>query len=281
MFKLLHDKVWVFDVEWVPDPLAGRLLHQLPNDVSDAEVIREMWKQGGATEENPMPYLKTTLCRVVSISFLTRYKSESGIEVKLHSLPTDAANPSLTSESNIIKTFLQNLAKRQAQLIGFNSLSADLKILIQRGVAKGIEAAQFCKRPNKPWEGIDYFSDFSDWNIDLIKILGGWGKSTPSLHEMATVCGLPGKMGINGEQVAPLWLNGELDKIVAYNEFDTLTTYLLWLRIAHFGGFFTAETYKQEQNLVRQLLITESEKPERKHLKDYLNEWDRLKALNV
>ncbi|MCG2677040.1 3'-5' exonuclease [bacterium] len=278
MFKFVHDKVWVFDVEWVPDPIAGRKLYKLPDSMSDEEIIHEMWKEGGATADDPMPYLKTTLCRVVSISFVTRYKkTDADIEINLHSLPADPTNPELTSEKNIIETFLQTLGKRQAQLIGFNSLSSDLRILIQRGVAHGIEASQFCSRPDKPWQGIDYFSAYGDWNIDLIKILGGWGKSTPSLNEMAVVSGIPGKMGIDGQEVAPLWLSGGLDKIIAYNEFDALTTYLLWLRLAHFAGFFGTEQYEEEQELLRQLLITESEKPERSHLKDYLKEWERLK----
>jgi hypothetical protein len=277
MFKFVHNKVWVFDVEWVPDPIAGRKLYKLSDSMSDEEIIHEMWKQGGATEDNPMPYLKTTLCRVVSISFVTRYKkTDADIKINLYSLPTDPTNPELISEKSIIETFLQALGKRQAQLVGFNSLSSDLKILIQRGVAHGIEASQFCSRPNKPWEGIDYFSDYSDWNIDLMKILGGWGKSTPSLNEMAVVSGIPGKLGIDGQEVAPLWLKGELDKIIAYNEFDALTTYLLWLRLAHFAGFFGTEQYEEEQERLRQLLIAESEKPERSHLKDYLKEWERV-----
>ena len=278
MFKFVHNKVWVFDVEWVPDPIAGRKLYKLSDSMSDEEIIHEMWKQGGATEDNPMPFLKTVLCRIVSISFVTRYKkTDADIEINLHSLPTDPTNPELALEKNIIETFLQTLGKRQAQLIGFNSLSADLRILVQRGVAHGIEASQFCSRPDKPWQGVDYFSDYGDWHIDLMKILGGWGKSTPSLNEMAVVSGIPGKMEIDGEEVAPLWLRGKLDKIIRYNEFDALTTYLLWLRLAHFAGFFGTEQYKQEQELLRQLLITESEKPERSHLKDYLKEWERLK----
>jgi predicted PolB exonuclease-like 3'-5' exonuclease len=46
MFKFIHNKVWVFDVEWVPDPAAGRPLYQLPQSISDEEVIQEMWKKG-------------------------------------------------------------------------------------------------------------------------------------------------------------------------------------------------------------------------------------------
>ncbi len=40
-----------------------------------------------------------------------------------------------------------------------------------------------------------------------------------------------GKMNVDGEGVAFLWLDGKLNEIVAYNEFDALTTYLVWLRV--------------------------------------------------
>jgi len=40
-----------------------------------------------------------------------------------------------------------------------------------------------------------------------------------------------GKMDVDGEEVAFLWLDGKLNEIVAYNEFDALTTYLVWLRV--------------------------------------------------
>ena len=279
MFKAIHTKVWIFDVEWVPDPTAGRALYQLPESISDAEVIQEMWRRGGATEEEPMPYLKTVLCRVVSISAVIRTASHGEIKLRLQSLPRDPKDPIQISEAHMVETFLDAVGTHQPQLVGFNSFSADLKILLQRGVANGVQAAGFCRRPEKPWEGVDYFARTSDWHVDLMEIVGGWGKSTPSLHEMATVCRIPGKILTDGQEVAPLWLKGELDKIIAYNEFDALTTYLLWLRLAHFGGFLSNEQYEQEEELLRQLLTTESELPGRNHLKSYLVEWDALRGI--
>ncbi|MGA1864021.1 MAG: 3'-5' exonuclease [bacterium] len=280
MFKKVYQKVWVFDAEWVPDPLAGRLLYKLPESMSAFEIIQRMWKEGGATEEDPMPYLKTALCRVVSISFVTRYAETDGIKIHLHSLPSGSSDLKHIEEASIIRTFLEALGKRKPQLVGYNSLSADLKILIQRGVANGIQASEFCARPDKPWEGEDYFSDFSDWNVDLIRILGGRGKSNPSLNEMAVVSGIPGKMDVDGEQVANLWLNGELDKIIAYNECDALTTYLLWLKLSYFGGHFTSEEYREEQKRVEDLLKSEGTKPERVHLQRFLEEWKYLREIN-
>jgi predicted PolB exonuclease-like 3'-5' exonuclease len=163
--------------------------------------------------------------------------------------------------------------------VGYNSLSADLKVLIQRGIANGLQACEFCMRPEKPWEGVDYFSDYSDWNVDLFKILGGRGKSSPSLNEMALISGIPGKMDVDGQQVAHLWLNHELDKIIAYNECDALTTYLLWLRLSHFSGHFTTEEYMDEQERVKVLLRTEGEKPDRIHLQNFMEKWEYLQSM--
>ena len=81
MIKSIGKKVWAFDVEWVPDPLAGKLLYKLPDNMPDEEVIKEMWQMGGATEEDPMPFLKITLCKIVSLSMVTRHEDDGQVKV--------------------------------------------------------------------------------------------------------------------------------------------------------------------------------------------------------
>lgn len=279
MFKKLCNKVWVFDSEWVPDPRSGRLIYRLPETLSNREVLQEMWKAGGANDEDPTPFLKTALCRLVSISAMTRTNKNGEVNLHLLSLPKDPTNEVEASERSIIRTFLEALGKHKPQLVGYNSNNSDIKILIQRGIANGIQAKDFCKRPDKPWEGVDYFVRGSDYNIDLMDIVGSWGKGSPSLNEMATISGIPGKISVDGNQVAELWLNGKLDQIVAYNEFDAITTYLLWLRTAYFGGFFSTEQYEKEQQAVEELIVEESKTPYRGHLEEYLLEWARLKRI--
>ena len=78
MFKTVKNRVWAFDAEWIPDPVAGRMLYKLPEDVPDKDVFEVMWEKGGATEEDPTPYLKTVLCRIVSIAAKGRSRSRSG-----------------------------------------------------------------------------------------------------------------------------------------------------------------------------------------------------------
>ena len=279
MIKKVPARVWAFDCEWIPDPLAGRLLYDVPAEAAPADVMRRMWDEGGANEDDPTPYLKTAVCRVVSVAAVERREQRGEATLALHSIPQDVDDPKETAEATVIGRFLQGIGDRRPQIVGYNSMNADLKILIQRGVILGVRAAGFCDRPDKPWEGYDYFARHAEAHIDLKDVWSGFGKGTPSLHEMAVQSGIPGKLDVDGDAVASLWLDGNLRKIVQYNECDALTTYLMWLRLAHFAGHFTAEAYAREQGLVRTLIETEKGTPGREHLESYLAEWDRLRAL--
>jgi predicted PolB exonuclease-like 3'-5' exonuclease len=280
MIKNVMKRVWAFDVEWIPDPVAGRILYDLPEDTAAADVMQVMWEHGGATEEDPTPFLKTAVCRVVSVAALERREQPDGsIRLSLRSLPHDVSNPEEVAEASVVGTFLDALGKNKPQLVGFNSMQSDLKILIQRGLILGLAAPAFCERPAKPWEGIDYFARGSDWNVDLKEIVGSWGLASPSLHEIAVQSGIPGKIGVDGNDVAPLWLQGELDRVVRYNECDALTTYLLWLRLAHFAGLFDGREYLEEQELVADLLQSEIARGGHEHLEEYLEAWNRLRNL--
>jgi hypothetical protein len=133
MFKFIHNTVWVFDVEWVPDPWAGRLLYQLPGSMSDEEVIQEMWKMGGATEEEPMPYLKTVLCRVVSISAVIRIARKNEIKLQLLSVPRDHKDLKQISEAHIVRTFLDAVGTHQEDLLLESRLRDSARALISPG----------------------------------------------------------------------------------------------------------------------------------------------------
>lgn len=277
MFKTIGKEVWAFDLEWCPDPVAGRVLYSLPEDMPDTEVVAEMWTRNGATEEDPMPFLKTVLCRVVSIAAVQRkVKGNGEVELNLLWLPRDAADAEQSAEASIVGKFLQAVGRYKPQLVGFNSANADLKILIQRAAVLGLEAPGFCQRPDKPWEGYDYFSRQSEAHIDMMDILGAWGKGSVSLNEIATLSGIPGKMDTRGDDVPLLWLKGHWTDIVRYNCYDALTTYLVWLRLAHLGGYFNADQYGEEQERVREMIMTLSEDPAHEYLGRYFDEWERL-----
>ena len=273
MIKSVADEVWAFDCEWVPDIQAGRLLYGLPDDVPQSEVLRVMWEQGGATDENPMPFLKTLLCRVVSVATVIRRVLRNGdVQLFLQALPENPDDAEQAQdETYILRRFLlDGLAARNPQLVGFNSRNADLRILMQRAFTHGVDLKAMGERVNaKPWESRD---------IDLMDLASGFGKQyTVSLNELARLSGIPGKMDVMGEDVCGLWYSGRVREIVNYNCFDALTTYLVWLRMAFVSGHFTQEKYRAEQRLVRKLIEDRAQRPDGAFLLAYLDEWKNLK----
>ena len=269
MLKTVGESVWAFDIEWVPDAVAGRNLYGLPQDMPEEKVWEVMWAEAGATDDNPRPFIKIALSKIVSVAAVVRIFSGGSDDIHLLSFPMNPNADPPETEASIIQRFLEGIGNRKPQLVGYNSFNSDIKILIQRGIAHGLSIPGFAKRPDKPWEGYDYAAKTSEGHIDLGQIVGGWGMAMPSLNEMAVISGIPGKLDMEGADVAERYLRGELAEIVSYNEFDALTTYLLWLRTAHFGGFFNDEKYEKEQGLVAKLLRSlVGEKP---HLQTYLD----------
>ncbi len=277
MFRTIADKVFSFDVEWVPDPLSGELLHGIEDNppFSYEASFNALWADAGATPEKPRPYVKTVLCRIVSICGVYRDATKKGgPELKLVSLPADPADPSWT-EKRILEAFLRAVGGSHPQLVGYNSNSADIPIIAQRSIIHGLDSHGFAERPEKPWLGVDYFAQ-GEGSVDLAAILGRWN-AMPRLDEIATLSGIPGKIDVHGDNVWQLWLQGRLADIVHYNEFDALTTHLLWARMAHFAGLMDDKAYQAEQEAVRALV--EAEKAAGKpHMQRFLDRWDFLKA---
>lgn len=278
MLKLVHNEIWAFDAEWVPDPVTGRMVYGLADDMPDDEVLRTMYARGGATADVPRPYLKTVLCRIVSVAFVRRFTNKQGeLELGLHSYPLAGAGS--YNERELLMRFVGGMGKNRPQLVGFNSVSADLPILMQRSLVHSLLQPEFCKRPEKPWGGVDYFMRNSDWHVDLKEVVGGFGKSSSSLHELATSCGIPGKLDTAGADVVDHWASGNIRRIVQYNECDALTTYLVWLRVAHLCGFVNETEFVDEQDKLERLLTTRAEQPDNAHLTRYLDEWKRLRGV--
>ncbi len=279
MLKSIESCVFSFDLEWIPDPLSAEMLYGVDTNGAHGaeEAMKRLWREGGATEEMPQPYLKTVLCRIVSVSGILREVEKGELRLKLVTLPVTADDPEKAKERSILKMLLKAIGSRKPQLVGYNSHNADVPIIVQRSVVHGLFGQGMGERPNKPWEGVDYFSNSSDHNVDLAPMVGRWGQ-TPRLHEIATLSGIPGKVDTEGGAVSDLWLQGNLQAILDYNEFDAVTTHLLWARIAHFAGLLSDKAYAEEQALLRALLEEEIGKG-KKHFARYIEEWDRLAKL--
>lgn len=275
----IHELVLFFDMEWVPDAAGARRLFELSDEVSEVDAMQALWERVSSydAETNPRPFLKYMFSRVVSIAFMSRKPvfrdGERVIEFSLNTLPKLPIESSEVDEAAIIDRFLYILGDRRPQLVGYNSADSDLQVLIQRGIINEVSAPAFCKRPDKPWEGPDYFdARNSEAHLDLVKRFSG-GAMMPRLDEMAKFCGFPGKIDVKGDQVSDLWLAGDLTKIVEYNQVDVLNTYLVWLRVVHFTGQVSDENYIAEQEQFREFLEGEAQKPEKVFITQFLDKW--------
>ena len=276
----IHDLALFYDLEWVPDAAGSRRLFDLPDETTEIEAMQRLWEHSPQydAEKNPRPFLKYMFSRVVSIAFLSRksvYRNgERTIEFSLNSLPKLPIDTDDVDEAAIIDRFLYIIGERRPQLVGFNSSESDLQVLIQRGIINEITAPAFNQRPNKPWEGEDYFdSRNSEAHLDLLTKFSNRGGMSPRLDELAKLCGYPGKIDVKGDQVTDLWLERDITRIVEYNRIDTLNTYLVWLRVAYFCGKLNEEDYFNELEQFREFLEFEAEKDANQYIGDFLSKW--------
>jgi len=279
----IHDPVWFFDLEWVPDATGAMRLFELPPHTTELEAMGKLWEStaGFDAESCPRPFVKYIHSRVVSVSFLSRrityVEGERVVEFALHSLPKLPLDDNARDEKYLISQFLHYVGVREPQLVGFNSLESDLQVLIQRSIVNEVRAEAFCKRPPKPWDGRDYFdSRNSEWHLDLLQRFSMRSGMTPRLNDIARLSGFPGKIDTNGSQVVDLWLDGCLEEIVKYNQIDTLNTYLIWLRMCNFACKFPEDEYLSEQDDFRNFLDTEAEKDGCDHIRRFLEKWDEI-----
>jgi 3'-5' exonuclease len=269
-----------FDLEWVPDARGAMRLFDLPADTSEVDAMQELWKRAPQydAEANSRPFLKYMYSRIVSIAFLSReivYRDgEETVQFGLYSLPTCPVEDNEVDEAYIIDRFLEMLGRNRPQLVGFNSADSDLQVLIQRGLINEITAPEFCKRPDKPWDGPDYFdSRNSEAHLDILTRFSNRNGMSPRLDDLAKLCGFPGKIDMQGSQVTDLWLARDVTQIVEYNMIDTLNTYLLWLRLVYFTGQLCEEDYIDEVGIFREFLERECERPERRFVEKFLEKW--------
>lgn len=265
--------VWAFDAEWVPCARVGRHRLGLDPEMPEADVFEAMWQAAGATDERPRPFLKLAWCRVVSVAVVERRATCSGDPVvTLCSLPRGAQD----DEADLLRAFVGGLARRRPQLVGFNSHGSDLPIIRQRAFAHGIAAPGLCARPERPWSGPDYSHPHNEWNVDLMRVLGGRGVACPALADLAALAGVPakrlGEHPVDGGDVADLWLGGRAEDIRRYNECDALTTYLLWTRAVRLSGLWSDEQAIAEEGAVERLLESRGG-AEAAHLRAFLERW--------
>jgi predicted PolB exonuclease-like 3'-5' exonuclease len=252
--------VFVFDIETVPDVAAGRRMNALENlsDAHVAEIMFQRQRQASGSE-----FLRHHLHRIIAISVALR----SGDRFKTWSLGSEDS-----TERELIERFFDGVDRYSPTLVSWNGGGFDLPVIHYRSLLHGVPAPRYWETgdDDTSFRWNNYLNRFHARHTDLMDVLSGYQmRAVAPLDEVATLLGLPGKLGMHGSKVWAHYQAGEVSAIRDYCETDVLNTFLLYLRFELIRGRLTEKAYDAECQLVRDSLAAES-KP---HLDAFLKAW--------
>lgn len=254
--------ILAFDIESIPDTEGGRTLYDLEG-LSDKEVAQVMFTK--RRERTDSEFLPVHLQKVVAISAVLR----SGDSFKVWSLGDLDAD-----EAEIIRRFFDGIDKYTPTIVTWNGSGFDLPVLNHRAMVHLIAAPRYWDNgdDDREFRFNNYLSRYHYRHTDLMDVLNAYQpRGAASLDQMAQLCGLPGKLGMDGSKVWDAYQQGELKAIRDYCETDALNTYLLYLRWQVLRGTLTEKQLQSEHKLVRDVLKQHNQD----HWNSFLEAWSR------
>jgi len=248
----------VFDIETVPDAELGR---RLGFEGDDLEVAAQML--AAREEESGSSFLPLEQHRVVAISTLLR----SGDQIQVWSLGA-VDSP----EDDLLRRFFGGIDRLRPTLVSWNGSGFDLPVLHYRMLRHGISSPAYWDtgERDRDFKWNNYLNRYHARHVDLMDVLAAYqGRGRASLEHVSLLLGLPGKLGMSGEQVFEFWKAARLAEIRAYCETDVLNTYLVWLRFQLARGHLAAGEHDEEVTLVRDWLGGRAEA----HWRQYAAAW--------
>ena len=253
--------ILVFDIETVPDLDGGRRLHGL-DGLSDEDVAKALFHLR-AQETGGSEFLRLHLHRVVAISAVRRHGEH--LEVAALGEPD-------SSERDLIRAFFDLIERDTPTLVSWNGGGFDLPVLHYRALLHGVSAPRYWDtgEEDREFRWNNYLSRYHSRHTDLMDVLAGYQpRANAPLGEIASLLGLPGKLGMDGAQVWERFLDADIRGIRDYCETDVLNTYLVWLRFELMRGQLLLPEYEGEITRLREFLKAE----ERPHFDSFLAAW--------
>jgi 3'-5' exonuclease len=250
----------VFDIETVPDAELGRRLGFEGDDLAVGDQML-----AARAEETGSSFLPLEQHRVVAISTVLR----SDDQLQVWSL--GAAD---SSEEDLIRRFFSGLEKLRPTLVSWNGSGFDLPVLHYRMLRHGIASPTYWDTgdDDREYRWNNYLNRYHARHLDLMDVLSAYqARGRVSLEHASLLLGLPGKLGMGGDQVFEYWKAGRIAEIRAYCETDVLNTYLVWLRFQLVRGRLQPAQYAAETARARAWLDERTEP----HWRQYDTAWIR------
>ncbi len=251
--------LFVFDIETIPDVVAGRTLYHL-DGLSDEDTATAMFAIRRAKVGHD--FLPHYLQKVIAISLVMVH----GSQLKVWSLGDENSD-----EKELITRFFKGIDKHVPTLVSWNGSGFDLPVLHYRALLHGISAPTYWEagEHQQPFKWNNYLNRFHYRHLDLMDVLAGYqNKAVAPLDAIATMLGFPGKMGMSGDKVWGEYLAGNIKGIRDYCETDVLNTYCVYLRFEQMRGMIHLAEYESALNQLKQVLSEDKGKP---HLNEFLN----------
>jgi hypothetical protein len=233
-------------------------------DLSDAEALEWYSQQRRAATGND--FAQHALHKVVAIGCALR----EGARFKIASVGEIG-----DSEAELIRRFFEILDRCTPQLVSWNGSGFDLPVLHYRAMIHGVTAKRYWEwgDDDRDFRYNNYLSRYHTRHLDLMDVLAQFQPRVyATLDAMARLCGLPGKIGMDGSEVAGAIAAGRLAEVRNYCETDVFNTYLLYLRFRLMRGELDANGHAAEVALARERIAV-SDAP---HWKAYLAAWDAI-----
>jgi predicted PolB exonuclease-like 3'-5' exonuclease len=238
----------VFDIETVPDAELGR---RLGFEGDDHAVAAQLL--AARAEETGSSFLPLEQHRIVAISTVLR------AEGQLQVWSLGAVD---SPEDDLIRRFFGGLEKLRPTLVSWNGSGFDLPVLHYRMLRHGVAAPTYWDtgEDDRDFKWNNYLNRYHARHVDLMDVLSAYqARGRASLEHAALLLGLPGKLGMAGDQVFEYWNAGRIAEIRAYCETDVLNTYLVWLRFQLVRGRLRTADHAAEVERVRAWLAERAE----------------------
>jgi hypothetical protein len=141
-------------------------------------------------------------------------------------------------EREMLVDFCRFVGERQPDLVTYNGRGFDLPVIAARCLRHGVSFRHY-------YASRDVRYRFSpEGHLDLMDYLTDFGAAKASkLDVIARTIGMPGKVGVDGKDVGPLFHAGRLRDIQAYCLCDVAQTAAIFLRVQLLRGELEREQY--------------------------------------
>jgi predicted PolB exonuclease-like 3'-5' exonuclease len=252
----------VFDIETVPDVAGIRRLNDVAADIPDGDVLA--WYSQQRRAATGSDFAPLYLQKVVAIACAMR----EGAGLRVWSIG-ELGDP----EPELIRRFYDGIERYSPQLVSWNGGGFDLPVLNHRALIHGVAASRFWDwgDEDREFRYNNYLGRYHTRHLDVMDVLAMYQpRANAGLDAMAKLCGFPGKLGMDGSEVAAAVAAGRLAEVRAYCETDVMNTYLVYQRFRRMRGEIDAGEYSREISFARERVAA----MDGAHWREFLAAWD-------